>query len=517
VLLILDPWLARSYGFALSCAASAGLMTLSSPLARKIAPWLGEKAAPFVAVPTVAAASCAPTILLFTTGLPATTVLANLAVTPAVAPTTLLSLGATLAAPILPPLATVLAKTAAVGTGYLAWVATKCAGLKWAIIPWPGGARGVLLLVMLEVGAGVALWRWQPVGWPNHWRQRVSDTKKELPKAAKAVRRRLQLSAPNRCDILVLGGSAVVLGSLLFGVALAGTKTVLRRGDSAIAQDWLVAFCDVTQGDGMVIRSGPSAALVVDVGPDPALIGKCLSDLNITEIELLVLSHFHADHVGGLQGALAGHPPKTVLVPNQCDQGTGALAALEYAGATILTPKSGQSGTVGRVKWQRLGDDSSTCNIAAAGSFEDSRANDESLVLAFSIHDFDIVALGDLELAGQERLATWLHQNTALTRPGIGAQGIAAQGGGTRGIGTRSIEIVKVAHHGSAKQAPQLARLLSPKVAVFSVGAANTFGHPTQRALDIYEQVGATNVRTDQCGTAVFAATNGKLTLNCLK
>jgi competence protein ComEC len=65
------------------------------------------------------------------------------------------------------------------------------------------------------------------------------------------------------------------------------------------AGHWQVAQCDVGQGDSLVINLGSHRAVVIDTGPDSAAEDKCLKALGIKHIPLLILSHFHADHVGG--------------------------------------------------------------------------------------------------------------------------------------------------------------------------------------------------------------------------
>lgn len=69
---------------------------------------------------------------------------------------------------------------------------------------------------------------------------------------------------------------------------------------------WRFAMCDVGQGDATVLAAGDGTAVVVDAGPDPALVDHCLTTLGITRIPLVVLTHFHADHVAGLPGVLRG-------------------------------------------------------------------------------------------------------------------------------------------------------------------------------------------------------------------
>ena len=72
--------------------------------------------------------------------------------------------------------------------------------------------------------------------------------------------------------------------------------------------DWVLVACDVGQGDGLVLRAGPHDAVVVDTGPDPAPMRRCLAELGVRRVALLVLTHFHDDHVGGLDGVLGVRP-----------------------------------------------------------------------------------------------------------------------------------------------------------------------------------------------------------------
>jgi len=518
VLLLLDPWLARNYGFALSCASSAALMLFSAPLAAKLAPWLGERLAYWVAVPMTATAGCAPILVLLSPYLPNATVLANLAALPVVAPATLTSLVAALLAPVLPGFATVVARVAATFTAYLAGVATLFAGLPGAQTPWFRGVPGALSLAVLLILIGLAVARWRPTGWPAHWHQYAQGVKYQIPRQLKASKQRYKYGVPNRSDRWLFGGSLVVTISMLFAISLGGTAAILRSRSLDVPSDWLVAFCNVGQGDAMVMRTGQRAGIVVDVGPDDYPINDCLTELGVDRIDLLVLSHFHADHIGGLRGALAGRKLAAALVPDTCDLGTGVIQQLNAASAQVIVAEHNLAGEAGRVAWQVLGDmtsgESASCAAdSELSNYESPDLNDKSLAIKLSIpgssseatskamgnspaNAIDVIALGDLELLGQEQLLNWL-------------QGQEEQIGG-------SARIVKVAHHGSAKQSYELARYLKPRVAVFSVGANNTFGHPTDRALSMYEQLGALTVRTDQCGTAVFSEHGDDLALVCL-
>ncbi|MGH8967222.1 MAG: ComEC/Rec2 family competence protein, partial [Actinomycetes bacterium] len=81
--------------------------------------------------------------------------------------------------------------------------------------------------------------------------------------------------------------------------------------------------------------------------------------------------------------------------------------------------------------------------------------------------------------------------------------------------GAADVDVVKMAHHGSRSQSEALARLLSPRVTLVSVGADNTYGHPTDAALALYGSVGSAVVRTDECGTAVLVQRGEEIGLAC--
>ncbi|MCL2594707.1 MAG: ComEC/Rec2 family competence protein [Promicromonosporaceae bacterium] len=476
VLLCVDPWLSRSYGFALSCAATVGLVLLTPPLLERLAPWLGRSLGFALAVPVAAQLACGPILILFAPSVPTMGVLANLLVAPAVAPATLLGLGATITAPWLPAVAHALAWLAGCATWWIAAVARWCAALPLARVPWPGGIGGAIALAAATgLVLFLALRRPPGIGWVN---ARLDKKSRRSLLAAVAV-------------------VAVVVGSPV------AVRLVLRDGQAP--EDWQVAACDVGQGDALVIRSGPNAAIVVDVGPPGSAAGICLDQLGVTRIDLLVLSHYHADHVGGLAEVLSGREVMAAWVSPLAQPEPAAaqtIRSLAQAGVTPQIPMPGGSLLVGEEPWQvtitTLGP--GAVFGSESGSEEGDPANDASLAVHLRASGpggaLNIMALGDLEESGQVALLTAWRADPALAA-------VAAQ----------PVHVVKVAHHGSASQSIGLARALSPQVALLSVGE-NTYGHPASRALNLYAQ-SATIVRTDDCGTAALTLREGQIMLAC--
>ena len=77
--------------------------------------------------------------------------------------------------------------------------------------------------------------------------------------------------------------------------------------------DWPISnaqfvMCDVGQGDGLVVKDSKNNVIVVDVGPDGNLMTNCLKKLKVSKIDVLILTHFHIDHVNGLEEIYSNFP-----------------------------------------------------------------------------------------------------------------------------------------------------------------------------------------------------------------
>lgn len=158
VLLGLDPWLARDFGFALSVVATGGLLALAPTFARPLRQVCPEPVAMAAGVSAAAQLVCAPVILLLAPGLPVHGVLANVLAMPAVPGATLLGVGATVISPFWPGFAATLAGIAGWFTAWIATVATFTANLPLATLPWPEGTSGAVL-VSVALIAIAAWWR----------------------------------------------------------------------------------------------------------------------------------------------------------------------------------------------------------------------------------------------------------------------------------------------------------------------------------------------------------------------
>ena len=167
VLLLIDPWQARSYGFALSAVATAGILLGARPVQAALArrpprwapSWAVRGTAAAVAVPLVAQASCAPVLILLQPRISTWAVPANVLAAPPVPVATVAGLLAALVAAWWPALASLIAWPATASCAWLAAVAGFFSDLPAADPGWPGGTGGALALAALEAAGAVVVSR----------------------------------------------------------------------------------------------------------------------------------------------------------------------------------------------------------------------------------------------------------------------------------------------------------------------------------------------------------------------
>jgi competence protein ComEC len=249
-------------------------------------------------------------------------------------------------------------------------------------------------------------------------------------------------------------------------------------------RNWSLVACDVGQGDALVIQSEGRTA-VIDVGSDDELINRCLAELGISRIDLLVLTHFDFDHVGGIKGAISSRSVSTAIVSGFADDRPAtkeALDALSKRQASLITAEPRISGTLGEFAWRVI--------APSREATEAKDSNDASVVMIFSGPDYDLLLLGDLGEAGQKR--------------------ISSSATGILGNSTKPL-ILKVSHHGSNDQSSALHENLRPELAVISVGEANGYGHPGKELLDLLERSGSQVLRTDLHGSLAISVSSGAI------
>jgi competence protein ComEC len=436
-LLLVDPWLARSAGFALSVCATAGILVLGPPWRDALVRWLPRWVAEAVAVPLAAQLACTPIVAALSGQVSLVAVGANLVVAWAVGPATVLGL-----------------------------------------------LGGLLALVWLPLGALVAT----PAGWCAAWIVGVAHVSSGLPVAALAW-------SSDWLSVALLAATCGIVASLLASL-LARRGLVLGFSGVLVAvmlvplptpgwppPGWVLVACDVGQGDGLVLNLGRHGAVVVDAGPDPDLMDACLDRLGIQVVPLVVISHFHADHVDGLAGVLDGRRVGLIETSPVADPEGGSRLVRSVAGRAgvpVRVVEYGETTRIGPLSWQVLGP------VRLAYPDSESPPNDASVVMLVEVRGVRLLLMGDEERPSQADLR---RTTTALRA-----------------------DVLKVAHHGSSKQDEELVEALGARLAVISVGVDNDYGHPAPSTLGLLRGAGMQVRRTDLDGdVAVIVDGPGRL------
>jgi len=350
----------------------------------------------FLAPPIAAMAFCAPVIVALSGYISPMSIIANVLAAPAVAPITIVGFIAALISPFVSWLSHLLILCVKPLAIWIVWVAQWSAG--FPVFTLKTGLYGFLIVAVLIL--------------------------------------------------------AIYLGRAKVAIALLIVVITFSWAQRFPEGDWQIANCDIGQGDAMVINLKDHRAIVIDVGPDPQLIDRCLRQLGVREIPLLILTHIHADHVGGLAGAGKNRKIGTTWYG---DVFAGTRATIEDVKI--------------EVKWPDR-----------AGEYT---PNNSSIAVLFTSPNFTLFAAGDIEPPVQSQLVSRIGE----------------------------VDIYKVAHHGSRFQDLDLMRELSPQIAVISVGATNTYGHPAPATISALTQLGAKVLRTDIDGAVAIKATNHQFSL----
>ncbi len=437
LLLLLDPFQGVDAGFALSVLATSGIIFLSKPISKFLQIRLPRFIAESLAIPIAATMLCTPVIAALSGQISLTSIPVNAIVAPAIAPLTVIGFSAALLILVLPRVSTLLLNLGEPIAYFITWVANIGGGAP--VLKIASGFHGWGISVALLAGAIYLFIKFR-----RYWK-------------------------------------FVLLISLIPFLYL---QTSWYSGGFP-GKNWRVLQCDVGQGDAMLIRTAPHNAIVIDVGPEANAIDTCLRSAGITQIDLLILSHFHADHVAGLAGALRNRKLISVWV-NQSQspifeyrQSIALLIGYEIKkvklgdriefstnygkfSATVLWPKNSNSGE-------------NSEKLAEEGS----AINNGSIAISFDLAGVSIFTAGDLEPAPQSELL----QSGALSH----------------------VAVLKMFHHGSKFQDFAAIKRLSPSVALISVGSGNPYGHPSRETIVNLEQIGTKTLRTDLAGAISLA------------
>lgn len=261
---------------------------------------------------------------------------------------------------------------------------------------------------------------------------------------------------------------------------------IIIFGYAALVLLWLqipdqrfhVYFLDVGQGDGILIKTPENHQILVDGGPGNFVLGELIEVMPFFDksIDLVVLTHPHADHVSGLIEVLKRYHVDNVLI-------TG----VEYKSPEYTEFLNEISAQNVRVFWAEEDTDFVFGEVLVdviyperqINSDKFANINNSSIAMMIKFNDRKILLTGDLELEGEAKL---IETGTNL-----------------------EADIFKAGHHGSkTASSPSLLRLVKPGVAIIQSGKGNSYGHPHKETLENLRKLGIKVYRNDEMGRIEF-------------
>lgn len=442
VLLAIHPPVLFDIGFQLSFAATWGLLFLAPALQQRCAR-LGPRLSAALGVTLGAQAAVVPLLMVHFQTIPLAGLVANLLALPIVAvlvPAGFALIPVLIAAPALGgALLTVLRP----GLLALLWIGARFGDLSWATLPTPpvGATMAVALYAILGIALAIAAGSWRPSGG-----QRAG------------------------------AASAAILAITIWYATASAAPSVLT-----------VTVLDVGQGEAILIQSPSGRSALVDGGGELYAersgwdVGRmrvvpALRRAGVRRLDVVLLSHPHEDHVGGLPAVVENFPVGLVLDPGVPHPAPSYVRFLRLIEARKIPYRQAREGLqVDLGAGARLAILHPTGTADSPLALDGDPVHARGVVARLTYGRTAMLLTGDVE-APVERLL--MERGAPLTS-----------------------QVLKVGHHGSkTSTSPEFVARVQPKVAVISLGADNAFGHPHPMTLGVLAAAGAAVYRTDRDG-----------------
>jgi competence protein ComEC len=441
LLLVYDPFLLYSVSFQLSFAATLALIVFCPILMERLEGlrlpgWVRDG----VAVSLAAQLGVLPILAYYFNQVSLISLLANLLVVPATAPVLALGLAASALSWVSGALSHFTLYLSSLFLNYMITATRLLARIPWAAVDVSSPSFLQAGVYYLVVGVSMHALSLKKRGWDR--------------------------------KVLLL---ALLIVALVFWFRVLGNAPPSRLE---------ATFFAVGQGDAALVRTPGGVNILIDGGENPSYMRRALVRKRVGRLDLVILSHPHADHVGGLPEVIRSKNVDTVFDAVQVHSAPGYVDFLRAVRERKVRYKKVRAG-----KTFKIGDEL-TLRILhpteelVSGSISD--LNNNSLVTRISYGKVSLLFPGDIEREGEENLLS--HRSRS---------------------GLKST-VIKVPHHGSANGSDLgFLKAVAPRIAVISVGKGNSFGHPAKVTLKRLRSLGSRVYRTDRTGD-VTIVTDGK-------
>ena len=263
---------------------------------------------------------------------------------------------------------------------------------------------------------------------------------------------------------------------LIFGIAFILIAIPVFWINFKASSDLEVYFLDIGQGDAILIKTPFGQNILIDGGPDNKVINHLSENLAWwdKQIDLMILTHPHSDHVGGLADVVSRYKVEKILYTGVIHSSPDYIAWLEIirdCGIPLII--------IDRPQTIKLGEDCRLDILYPRESIlgkEVSNLNNSSIVIKLIYKEAKFLLAGDIELETEQEL---LNSGIDL-----------------------SAQVFKANHHGSdTSNSQEFLQAVNPEIAVIQVGKENDFGHPSRRVIKRLERMGVKVFRNDLDGT----------------
>lgn len=283
----------------------------------------------------------------------------------------------------------------------------------------------------------------------------------------------------------------ILLGILVVGAAVVLQQLGLFETEKPVSENLSgsaeaqVYFIDVGQGDSELIRLKDSGIdILIDAGTRSTKqeLADYLKELGVDDIDILIGTHPHEDHIGGMAKIIEEFPIGTLYLPETSDEMTPTTktyeSLLDAAESKNVTVRTAAAGDV------LLEQGNTSFKVLSPSHTDYDNLNDYSIVTRLKVGDTAFLFQGDAETPVEEEI---LDSGADV-----------------------SCDVIKLGHHGSSTSSSRAyLEAANPSAAVISCGVGNEYGHPHRETMDLLEKLSITPYRTDTQKT-LLAETDGK-------